>query len=79
MAVHVARSAFTARDADQRDAALLLGKPRHSLGSLQVDHVARHLVVFIRPEGRWLKAGTLDHSRTRPVTRPSVAQWVSAR
>lgn len=28
--------------------------------------------VIIRPEGRWHRAGALDHSRTRAVTRPSV-------
>lgn len=35
--------------------------------------------VIIRPEGRWHRAGTLDRSRARAVTRPSVDQKAAAR
>ncbi|APT31592.1 GCN5 family acetyltransferase [Methylobacterium phyllosphaerae] len=35
--------------------------------------------VIIRPEGRWHRAGTLDRSRSRAVTRPSVDRTVAAR
>ncbi|MDP4024802.1 GNAT family N-acetyltransferase [Methylobacterium sp. NEAU 140] len=35
--------------------------------------------VLIRPEGRWHRAGVLDWSRIRPVTRPSVDTRVAAR
>ncbi|MGH1572165.1 GNAT family N-acetyltransferase [Methylobacterium sp. P31] len=47
MTVHVARSTFVTRGADQLDAALLLGKPRHGLDAMRIDRVARHLVVFL--------------------------------
>lgn len=33
--------------------------------------------VIIRPEGRWHRAGALDHSRSRAVTRPSVDSKVA--
>ncbi|PVZ06044.1 GNAT family N-acetyltransferase [Methylobacterium radiotolerans] len=35
--------------------------------------------VIIRPEGRWHRAGALDRSRSRAVTRPSVDRAVAAR
>ncbi|MGU3662734.1 GNAT family N-acetyltransferase [Methylobacterium sp. A49B] len=35
--------------------------------------------VIIRPEGRWHRAGALDRSRARAVTRPSVDQKAAAR
>jgi len=35
--------------------------------------------VIIRPEGRWHRAGALDRSRTRAVTRPSIDQKAAAR
>ena len=35
--------------------------------------------VIIRPEGRWHRAGALDRSRSRAVTRPSVDREVAAR
>ena len=35
--------------------------------------------VIIRPEGRWHRAGALDRSRTRAVTRPSIDRKAAAR
>ncbi|TXN47931.1 GNAT family N-acetyltransferase [Methylobacterium sp. WL7] len=70
MTVHVAHSRFAAQNPARLSIPPLLPEPRHELGAMRVDRVARHLVAFLpTPDdlGRLIAAARVDLPDLAPL------------